>query len=745
MKTLITIALLTCTLLAQERFLLRIGQDGRQEAVPLEKGEKSADAVRRIMEMPPATKSAGTIDTIKYFDEQADFSSYFPFTRGDVALQWYKTDAECVVKEFWWRNGEQNGLTGNGRIRFWKVNPRLTDPWHVSNAFLGTYKDPSADDGVTPFPPVTGNRFFYCNPNYDSLLSCIPPLSKEIELNGISGIEVPLVPNAWQHISIDEWTDSARFNPFEPFGFTIENPEKKPDFGNGSLIPMQVMAAPNTNTTKEYHSFKFYRQGRTAPWNAGWHLRGDYEWWMFVIVELVSDRAPKISVGSYNTTLSTGGRTIEADITDDNPAGGPAGIGTARLFSKVGRLSSFDSTGMSGSASSYSAVAKPAAAGDTIYWYMAATDVQGNRTVTPVRHYVIFKKCRNYLFIYNNAGFSRSNANLIYLGTSNPTGFDFWSSVSDGTSELPTLLALYNDILIVDGNFPSRNIYTALKARLASATASSPVYVMLSSQDYGCFIEANCADTTFAVGTLEYDYFGISKLGTQDLPPTNREFRIIPQPDPVTDYLIKFGTDSGSTLWHDPTFELGFAGYPDAMTMRPEAKALFKDAAVKILGGKYITSSTRSLFVGFDIGALQFRSDTSIAAGNDPKYKWVPTDVGSVASKFFQSNSIPKESGCSPSTTDVTPQQGMQFSLVQNYPNPFNPVTKIDFTLPQLSYVTITIYNVLGQSVATVLQDVLEPGAHSATFNAQSLASGIYFYELKANNYSSVKKMLLLK
>jgi hypothetical protein len=151
------------------------------------------------------------------------------------------------------------------------------------------------------------------------------------------------------------------------------------------------------------------------------------------------------------------------------------------------------------------------------------------------------------------------------------------------------------------------------------------------------------------------------------------------------------------------------------------------------------------MFAAFDIGSLQFRSDTSLIATSDPKYKWVSTDVGAVANAFFRTHGIPKETGCSPSTTDISILDGMQFNLVQNYPNPFNPATKIDFTLPQASFVTITIYNVIGQSVATVVKDVFNPGSHSVTFNAQSLASGIYFYELRANNHTSVKKMMLLK
>ncbi|HEX7573554.1 MAG TPA: T9SS type A sorting domain-containing protein, partial [Bacteroidota bacterium] len=85
------------------------------------------------------------------------------------------------------------------------------------------------------------------------------------------------------------------------------------------------------------------------------------------------------------------------------------------------------------------------------------------------------------------------------------------------------------------------------------------------------------------------------------------------------------------------------------------------------------------------------------------------------------------------------------YALSQNYPNPFNPSTKIDFSIPKTSLVELKIYNVLGQEVATLVNAVLTPGSHTATFDARNLASGVYFYHITAGEFNSVKKMMLLK
>ncbi|MEO8167001.1 MAG: M14 family zinc carboxypeptidase, partial [bacterium] len=85
------------------------------------------------------------------------------------------------------------------------------------------------------------------------------------------------------------------------------------------------------------------------------------------------------------------------------------------------------------------------------------------------------------------------------------------------------------------------------------------------------------------------------------------------------------------------------------------------------------------------------------------------------------------------------------FALHQNYPNPFNPSTNISYDLPKSSFVTLKVYNLIGQEVATLVNEIEDAGFKSVAFNSSALASGIYLYKLTAGDYVSTKKMILMK
>jgi len=85
------------------------------------------------------------------------------------------------------------------------------------------------------------------------------------------------------------------------------------------------------------------------------------------------------------------------------------------------------------------------------------------------------------------------------------------------------------------------------------------------------------------------------------------------------------------------------------------------------------------------------------------------------------------------------------FSLSQNYPNPFNPSTTLDYSISKSSHVVLQVFNVLGQSVARLVDKELTPGSYKTTFDASSLSSGVYFYTLRAGNFVQTKKMILMK
>jgi hypothetical protein len=84
-------------------------------------------------------------------------------------------------------------------------------------------------------------------------------------------------------------------------------------------------------------------------------------------------------------------------------------------------------------------------------------------------------------------------------------------------------------------------------------------------------------------------------------------------------------------------------------------------------------------------------------------------------------------------------------ALFQNYPNPFNPVTQIKYSLRNKCHVQLLVFNVLGQKVATLVDEVQNPGFRTVEWNAAKCASGVYFYRLKAGDFIRTNKMILMR
>ncbi len=98
-----------------------------------------------------------------------------------------------------------------------------------------------------------------------------------------------------------------------------------------------------------------------------------------------------------------------------------------------------------------------------------------------------------------------------------------------------------------------------------------------------------------------------------------------------------------------------------------------------------------------------------------------------------------------PTATESEAGPPADFVLHQNYPNPFHPTTAVTFSVPRPSQVTLTVYNVLGQRVATLAQGRYGPGTHVLDFDATGLSSGVYFYRLESEGFTTTKTMLLIQ
>ncbi len=137
----------------------------------------------------------------------------------------------------------------------------------------------------------------------------------------------------------------------------------------------------------------------------------------------------------------------------------------------------------------------------------------------------------------------------------------------------------------------------------------------------------------------------------------------------------------------------------------------------------------------------EYESTGIVILGEDPTAGWnadiVPNDLGGTPSVYYYNNITAIEND------NILPTK---FTLEQNYPNPFNPSTTIQYSLVESSIVSLKVYNILGQEVASLISnEVKNAGVHNITFNANKLSSGIYIYRIQAGNQIISKKMMLLK
>lgn len=127
----------------------------------------------------------------------------------------------------------------------------------------------------------------------------------------------------------------------------------------------------------------------------------------------------------------------------------------------------------------------------------------------------------------------------------------------------------------------------------------------------------------------------------------------------------------------------------------------------------------------------------------------IKSNTSGIAKKWYD-NVVIATSYIGPMQTTTEVQQTAEslpgdFQLFQNYPNPFNPDTEIPFSLPKSSYVTLEIYNSLGQKIAVLINGNMNPGSYKVRFDASELASGVYYYAIRAGEIQMVKKMLLVQ
>jgi len=238
----------------------------------------------------------------------------------------------------------------------------------------------------------------------------------------------------------------------------------------------------------------------------------------------------------------------------------------------------------------------------------------------------------------------------------------------------------------------------------------------------------------------------------------------------IVGYSLKalYTTDGGDT-WNTPTIS-GVSGTPNVMAVK------FMNATDAIAVGVNFMMKTTDAGATWNflpsnsanqLNGVAFANETTgFAVG--AKEAWKTDDAGNTWSTIYDTNVFDgtlysavvdpegnawfggASSGIFTNRVwvGVEKQKGTSlhnFSLQQNYPNPFNPSTTINYFLPSGSFVSLEIYDVLGNHISTLVNEFQAAGNYAKTFSSTELSNGIYFYRLKANGVLQTKKMLLLK
>ncbi len=149
-----------------------------------------------------------------------------------------------------------------------------------------------------------------------------------------------------------------------------------------------------------------------------------------------------------------------------------------------------------------------------------------------------------------------------------------------------------------------------------------------------------------------------------------------------------------------------------------------------------------------DMGfAVSSSSNTSIASAVGQVFVGTSTEANNLVESGFLANRLLRGPVVSVAADEELP---LTFSLSQNYPNPFNPSTTIRFEISSRSKVELRVWNILGQHIATLVNEQKEPGRYTVEWDGRNdegahVSSGVYFYRLRATEYVEIKKLILLK
>ena len=711
----------------------------------------------------------GTADTMSY-DSQVGWGGQFIQSPGDAMLMMYQLPADATLKGvnipiYEWGTGDQEFSVSVHKLSY----PMTADgeTAYSSDAvdgdgWIGGYD--MAEDGSVSIEGseyTAGGTVGICSDGANAVAEgATDPLGFEagfgppgVPVMGLvwpDGVTaVTMTPETHGDYAVDGITD--HWINFSDFG-------SEPALLAGEWVGIMVAYTGDGGGDDEATGF-FYAEGNgvVSPWafmkfyagcggtsgNGGWHIRH----WLIrynLAVELTGDRAPVISgVTPLYTTMSNDARDVVATIADDNPSGGAAGVGSAVLHVYPMPSHAYQTFDMTDNGDgTYSSQIPGMDAGTEIYWWITASDVEGNETETTEWYYSIFQATQPTLFFYNSAEYGSFIAGYYMYGLSHP--YDFWDGANYGAAT-SDLLGAYESVIEMTGGGPSVINSEAVGPWFAEGGKN---YVLAGDEWLGA--QSGWANTDYVEGDFQYDVLGIDAdyndinygaSGDQD--GVSRLEAV--EGDAISGALHSFLADS-LVLNYDPNYELGISNWLDGVDVVDgfsnsfnaystvlDTFGVLSDDAVAYAAGPYKAhdNGSNSVFLSFDPLCL-----------NSTPYHW----IGIQSFGALHSAVVWADMYASVGDEDTNPL-AQSFELLGNYPNPFNPTTNIAFNLNVRSDVTVRIFSVLGEEIATLQSGNLASGTNMVSWNGtnnfgQSVASGLYIYQVEAGQQSLTGKMM---
>ena len=759
----------------------------------------------------PSGFGRGTADTLAYVPADGGWNAYFYGYQaiGDAFMTVFQMPADGIIKGvnvpiYYWGTGDQQITLSLHKLSY----PVGTDGAEYSTSavdgagWLGGYDmDASGWMTISGSEYSAGGTAGICDPTDAVMAGAQDPLGTT-DGTGPAGVPTKglIWPDGFTAVTANPESQPAQdLNVWYATGDYGTEPElmagdwvgilaNATGTGGGSDPILGFYYEAADGLVDNWVGLKFYGECGGTSGNGGWHIRH----WMFhmqLAVELTGDRGPIFgSVSPLATTLSTDTREVSAHVTDDNPSGEAAGVSAVTMSYQLDSLTATvnsvslslsDGTSEDGT---WTGEVPGQAAGTTVYWSITAHDNNGNATSTAMKSYFIFQNTAGAPLLFDNGSGLYGNSPYwiprLYWATGT-SPWDYWSQTyGDVTTEL---FDLYTVVFDRAGQGPT---YVTDEVAKPWFQSGDKIYIAEGDEWLGSRYGWS-GDVTLSGGDFARQ-LGVDVYHPDINVSSAAISRLVPNPDnPIgavwADWLdsavVTMSVDSSSadtSAWdttysyasavldYDPQADPGHSNWLDGITPvsgahaamwgyagpidslgNPAADAEMMPTVVYTQHG----SGSRGGLVAFDQMSLYARAynDTgavtaSLWAGSEDYYAGRPGSIVRDLMEWADGVTSVDEVLATPET----------FSLKGNYPNPFNPSTNIMFTLGMENDVTVSVYSILGEEVATLHSGKMIQGTHSVRWNGlanngYNVASGVYFYQVDVAGQVKTGKMMLLK